>query len=582
MAGYAKAVVAANQETIKGSGINYLRLRVPYVNVSAVRPGMFAVFKPKSAYYSMPRPFSIALAWEDGMDFYIKNVGPNTAWYTSRKQDDIIEISDPRGKPIVVDSRFRHIILVAGGYGAAALTMLAYEQQRQGRRVTALLGGRDYTQIVGEEMFRRFCDNTRIITKFGDGKTGLVTDMLKEEFVGVSKGAIVIACGPNQMLKAVWELCKSVNVKCLVGLEEIMACGMGACKGCAVFDADGNPRHVCEDGPFFPAELIDWDKLIPPEIKVIKKQPLAPEPLKTTLRGQNHSITLDYPILAASGCSDENSFINEYLSLKGLGAIVVKGISVLPSAGNPAPRVCEVPAGMLNAIGLENVGLKVFLNEKLPIFLSLGKPIIVNIYGKDKEEFKILAKALNKEEITGIEVNVSCPNVELGGVAFGTDPDATYRKTNTVRQAAPDKFLIVKLTPNVADIVDIAMAAVKGGADALSLINTVAGMAIDVRTGKPKLGNITGGQSGPAIKPRGVYLVYQTHKALPDIPIIGTGGIRNGDDAAEYIMAGASAVSAGTAGFSNDQIFPDMANGLLYWLKYHGHADIGEMVGMVK
>ena len=298
--------------------------------------------------------------------------------------------------------------------------------------------------------------------------------------------------------------------------------------------------------------------------------------------GQNHSITLDYPVLGASGCSDEKSFINEHLSLKGLGAIVVKGISVMPSAGNPAPRVCEVPAGMLNAIGLENVGLKVFVNEKLPIFLSLGRPIIVNIYGKNKEEFKVLAKTLNKKEVAGIEVNVSCPNVKFGGMAFGTDPDATYEITKTARQAAPDKFLIVKLTPNVADIVKIAQAAVRGGADALSLINTVAGMAIDTRTGKPKLGNVTGGQSGPAIKPRGVYLVYQTHKALPDIPIIGMGGIRNGDDAAEYIMTGASAVSAGTAGFSNDQIFSDMANGLLYWLKYHRHADIGEMVGMVK
>jgi dihydroorotate dehydrogenase (NAD+) catalytic subunit len=265
--------------------------------------------------------------------------------------------------------------------------------------------------------------------------------------------------------------------------------------------------------------------------------------------------------MTASGTFGYGQEFDSLVDLKRLGAIVVKGISLKPSKGNPSPRVVETTGGMLNAIGLENVGLDAFIGEKLPYLGTLDVPVVVNIYGKTIEEYAELAGRIDPQDgVAAIEVNISCPNVKAGGVAFGVCADPAREVVRAVREKT-GKPLIVKLSPNVTDITEIARAVEDAGADAVSLINTLTGMAIDVHSRRPKLANLTGGLSGPAIKPVALRMVWETSRAVK-IPVIGMGGIMGAEDALEFIIAGASAVQVGTANFVNPRATMDILDGL--------------------
>lgn len=266
-------------------------------------------------------------------------------------------------------------------------------------------------------------------------------------------------------------------------------------------------------------------------------------------------LTLKNPVLTASGTFGYGLEFSLYGDLARLGGFVVKGISLLPREGNPMPRIAETPCGMLNAIGLQNIGAEAFLRDKLPRLPWRETAVIVNLYACAAEEFGDLAGLFAGEEgVAALEVNVSCPNVKEGGAAFGADPSQIARVTEAVKRRAGDKPVIVKLSPNVTDIVAAGRAAHDGGADVLSAINTLTGMAVDVRTRRPRLANVVGGLSGPAIKPVGLRCVWQLARALP-LPVIGIGGIASAEDALEYILVGAHAVQAGTANFTR----PDFA-----------------------
>jgi dihydroorotate dehydrogenase (NAD+) catalytic subunit len=270
---------------------------------------------------------------------------------------------------------------------------------------------------------------------------------------------------------------------------------------------------------------------------------------------------LNNPVMAASGTFGYAREFEELVDLNRIGAIIVKGLSLLPERGNKPPRIVETPSGMLNAIGLENVGIERFENEKLPFLRTLTVPIIVNIYGKTVDEYEKLTSRLDQlEGISGIEINISCPNVKAGGVAFGVDPHSVYTVVHAVR-VKTSLPVMVKLTPNVTDITLIARSAEDGGADAVSLINTLTGMAIDVDTRQPKLANITGGLSGPAIKPVALRMVWQVVRAV-DIPVVGIGGIMCARDALEFLIAGATAVQVGTANFVNPHATMDIIDGI--------------------
>ena len=284
------------------------------------------------------------------------------------------------------------------------------------------------------------------------------------------------------------------------------------------------------------------------------------------------------PVLTASGTFGYGKEFAPYVNLHHLGGVVVKGISLEPRRGNPPPRIVETAGGMLNAIGLENVGLDRFIAEKMDYLRGIGARVIVNILGDSLEEYQILAQRLSEiEGISALEVNISCPNVKKGGVAFGTDPAMAEAVTRAVC-AHSSLPVIVKLSPNVTDITRIARAVEAGGAQAVSLINTLLGMAIDAKTRRPSLANIVGGLSGPAIKPVALRMVWQVAQAVK-IPVIGIGGITTTEDALEFLLAGATAIEVGTANFVNPRASQEIVEGLARYLTDNKLAGISEVIG---
>ena len=287
------------------------------------------------------------------------------------------------------------------------------------------------------------------------------------------------------------------------------------------------------------------------------------------------------PVMTASGTFGYGSEYVDFIDLNQIGAVVVKGITSVPWVGNAMPRIFETPSGMLNAIGLQNVGVDGFIDKKLPYLRNFDVPVIVNICGEQVEEYLEVTEKLDSADgVAAIELNISCPNLHSGGMSFGVDPKLTEELVKGVRKKTPLP-LLVKLSPNVTDITVIARAAEDAGADGLSVINTALGMAIDINTRRPQLANITGGLSGPAIKPIAVRMVWQVYNAV-SIPIIGMGGIMTGDDAIEFFIAGASAVAVGTANFVNPRASLDVVDGIEEYLERHRLHSITELVGSLE
>ncbi|MBW2321147.1 MAG: dihydroorotate dehydrogenase [Deltaproteobacteria bacterium] len=289
-------------------------------------------------------------------------------------------------------------------------------------------------------------------------------------------------------------------------------------------------------------------------------------------------IELKNPVMTASGTFGYAREFEKLIDLNRLGAVIVKGLSLEPSRGNPPPRIVETPCGMLNAIGLENVGLEAFVKEKLPVLKMIEPPVFVNIYGKSIADYAELASRLEDiEEVSGIEVNISCPNVTCGGMAFGAYPKSAAQVVRAVRKRTT-RPLMIKLSPNVTDITEIARSVEGEGADSISLINTITGMAIDIETRRPKLANITGGLSGPAIRPVALRMVWQVAQVV-NVPVIGVGGIMTAKDALEFLIAGAVAVQVGTANFINPHATIDIIEGIEAFLVEKNITDVADIVG---
>ena len=301
----------------------------------------------------------------------------------------------------------------------------------------------------------------------------------------------------------------------------------------------------------------------------------------TSLNVDLAGIQMKNPVMVASGTFGYGEEYSQFMDLKELGAIVTKSVTLLPRAGNPPPRVIETPAGMLNAIGLQNVGLERFVSEKMPFLREAGVPVIVSISGRDVREYVELAARLSEVEgVAGFELNISCPNVSQGGMMFGAKPQVTFDLVKAVR-GATELPLIAKLSPNVTDIVEIASAAEEAGADTLSLINTLLGMAIDIHTRQPRLANTTGGLSGPAIRPVAVRMVWQVAKAVK-LPVIGMGGIMTAEDALEFIIAGARAIAVGTGNFVNPLACMDIISGIRDFMIQNHIRDVNDLVGSLQ
>ncbi|MFC1826291.1 dihydroorotate dehydrogenase [Thermodesulfobacteriota bacterium] len=292
-------------------------------------------------------------------------------------------------------------------------------------------------------------------------------------------------------------------------------------------------------------------------------------------------VELTNPVMTASGTFGYAREFEHLLDLNRLGAIIVKGLSLEPAKGNPPQRIVETKCGMLNAIGLENVGFEVFVKEKLPFLKKLAPPFFVNIYGKEVAEYAELTARLDDiPEIAGVEVNISCPNVKAGGMAFGVYPESASEVVRAVRERTR-RHLMVKLSPNVTDVAEIARSVEAAGADSISLINTLSGMAIDIETRRSKLANITGGLSGPAIKPVALRMVWQVVQSVK-IPVVGIGGIMTAEDALEFLIAGAVAVQVGTANFINPRATIDIIEGIESYLLERDILDIADIIGSLE
>lgn len=291
-------------------------------------------------------------------------------------------------------------------------------------------------------------------------------------------------------------------------------------------------------------------------------------------------VELKNPVMTASGTFGSGAEYSEFVNLNRLGAVVTKGVANVPWPGNPTPRIAEVYGGMLNAIGLQNPGIDVFAKRDIPFLKQYDTKIIVNVCGKTTEDYIEVVERLADEPVDLLEINISCPNVKEGGIAFGQDPKAVEAITREVKKHAKQP-VIMKLSPNVTDITVMAKAAEAGGADVLSLINTLTGMKIDINRRAFAIANKTGGMSGPAVKPVAVRMVYQVANAV-SLPIIGMGGIATAEDALEFIMAGATAVSVGTANFYNPYATVEIAEGIENFMKKQKVEDIRELIGCVK
>lgn len=297
---------------------------------------------------------------------------------------------------------------------------------------------------------------------------------------------------------------------------------------------------------------------------------------KITLAG----VEFKNPVMTASGTFGSGEEYSEFVDLNRLGAVITKGVSNIPWEGNPVPRIAETYGGMLNAIGLQNPGMELFIKRDIPFLKKYDTKIIVNVCGKTTEDYLEVVERLGDEPVDMLEINISCPNVKEGGIAFGQDPRFVEEITSQVKKYAKQP-IIMKLSPNVTSIAEMAKAAESGGADVLSLINTLTGMKIDIHKRDFAIANKTGGLSGPAIKPIAVNMVYQVAKAVK-IPIIGMGGIMNGEDAIEFILAGASAVAVGTANFINPGATIDVLSGIEEYMKKYNIDDMKQLIGMVK
>ena len=304
--------------------------------------------------------------------------------------------------------------------------------------------------------------------------------------------------------------------------------------------------------------------------------------LAVQLAPQNEKgLLLANPVMTASGTFGYGTEYGHLLDIQRLGAIVCKGTTLEPREGNPQPRLAETPSGVLNSIGLQNIGVEALIEEKAPLWADWQVPVIVNIAGETVEEYARLAARLDKVAgVSGLEVNISCPNVAAGGAEFGINPSSAARVTDAVRKAT-SLPVMVKLTPNTGDIVGVAVAVAEAGADAVSLINTLKGMVVDVAARQPLLGNTFGGLSGPAIKPVALYMVYQVAGAV-SVPVIGCGGITSAADALEFIMAGASAVQVGTASLTSPRAPLDVLEGIEEFMREEGIEDVRELIGAAR
>lgn len=540
--------------------------------------GQFYLLRSVKSGVLLGRPISVFMSSKGAgaftLDFLILKKGTGTRELCGLRQGDQIELTGPLGNCFEKPSATDKVCIAGGGIGVAPVAGFASTLPEKSYDFYACFKSGSYgLEYIKPERLEITTDDGSVGTK------GMVTAVLTAESLKKDGYTVLYACGPTPMLAYLQKICLEAGVKCYLSMENRMACGVGACLGCTIKTKEGNKR-CCKDGPVFPGEILDFT---PPAVRPVRREPLS-DGEEVDLSATVAGVRFGNPVIAASGTFGYGSEYASIFDVNGLGGICSKGLTLEGRPGNSGVRLVETPSGLINSIGLENPGIRHFIDHELPSMLKLKAKTIANLSGSSLETYVEGAKLLEATDVPMIELNISCPNVKAGGMAFGMDCASAASVTKAVR-AVTKKPLMVKLSPNAPDLIGIAMAVREAGADAISLVNTFQAMSIDVDTGKPVFNNIRAGFSGPAVKPialRMVYDVVQAMNKLPEnerIPVVGLGGIATWRDAVEFIMAGAAAIEVGTATFANPLAMKQIVDGLRSFMKQKGYKSLNDFRG---
>lgn len=542
-------------------------------------PGQFYMIKGSRSNVTFGRPISVYHAERNGktlkVQFMILEKGEGTKEMRRLLNGDKLSLNGPLGNTFAEFNSETNgrIAILGGGIGVAPVANFASSLTN---------GSYDfYASFKSGTYGLEHVNPDELIVTTDDGSVG-IHGMLSAAFTKetvLQKGyKVAFACGPTPMLAYIQSVCQEAGIKCYLSLEKKMLCGVGACLGCTINTKAGN-RRVCKDGPIFDGDILEFPKPAPRKSSTPLKEDEVD--LSVTIKG----VEFKNPVIAASGTFGFAQNYRGFFDVEKLGGVSSKGLTLEPKPGNGGERIIEITGGDINSIGLENPGVPSFIEHELPEMLKLNTVTMANLAGHSLESYVKGAELLDKTSVPMIELNISCPNVKAGGMAWGMDPECAFECVSAVRKAT-SKPLIVKLSPNAPDLVGVALACIKAGADALSLINTIQAVAIDIEKGRPYFDNVKAGMCGPAVKPialRMVYDVCQAVKKLPEneqVPVIGLGGISKWQDAVEFIMAGASAVQVGSATFANPNAMVEIVDGLKKFMASHGYKKLEDFKGI--
>lgn len=551
--------------------------------------GQFYLIKSKKSNVNYNRPISVYHAEErinkNGkkeitVQFMILEKGEGTKELCHMNTGEPIVVIGPLGTPWprpenkIISVQKPKIAIVGGGIGVAPVANLASSLPDGSYDFYASFKSGSYglENVNPAHLF--------ITTDDGSvGIHGMLPAAFSEEAVKKAGYELIYACGPTPALAYVKNLAEKLGIKCWISMEHRMLCGLGACLGCMVETSEGLKR-CCKDGPVFDSKILEFPK--PPARRKPLDKDEEPD-ISTEIAG----IKFKNPTIASAGTFAYGHNFRGLSDVAAWGGICSKGVTLEPRAGNRGERSLEVAGGNMNSIGLQNPGVPYFIEHLLPGMIGLGPVVIANLAGSDIESYVEGAKLLDKTDCDMIELNISCPNIKAAGLAWGMSAETAYYCVSSVR-VATSKPLMVKLSPNAPDNRPIALACIKAGADAISLINMIHGVAIDIDKGKPFFNNVHAGYSGPGLKPLALRICYdvieEINKLPPEerVPVVGIGGIQNWKDAVEFIMAGCSAIEIGQAKFTNPNVAIDIQTGLKEFMKSHGYHNIEEMRGIAQ
>ena len=556
------------------------------------KPGQFFLIRAKRTGTNYNRPISVYHSdfqltpngkRRVSVQFMILEKGRGTKELCHLHEGESLSLIGPLGTPWNLDEALDvihrskgkvKIAIVGAGIGVAPVANLA----------SALVeGAYDFYACFKTGSYgldNVHAENLVITTDDGSvGIKGMLPSGFSKEVVKKAGYDLIFACGPTPALAYVKTVADELGIKCYISMEHRMLCGLGACLGCTIETTEGLKR-CCKDGPVFDSRILQFPSPVP------RRKSLLPDE-EPDLSVEIAGVHFKNPTIASAGTFAFAQNFRGVSDVSYWGGIASKGCTLEPRQGNKGERSLEVPGGNMNSIGLQNPGVPYFIKELLPGMLGLGPVVIANLAGSDIESYVEGAKLLDKSDCDMIELNISCPNVKAAGLAWGLSADTAYYCVSSVR-AVTKKPLMVKLSPNAPDNRPIAIACIKAGADAISLINMVHGVAIDIEKGRPFFNNVHAGYSGPGLKPLALRIVYdvveEINKLPPEkrIPVVGIGGISTWQDAVEFIMAGCHAIEIGQAKFTNPDVALDVVNGLKAFMKTHGYKNLSEMRGIAQ